>query len=69
MAVGVVVGVGCGVAIGWTGVGAVACGALAGAAGSITHDLVGGGHSVGDMAKNVLISGVTGGLLPWAARL
>ena len=33
-AVGAVVGLGCGAAIGWTGVGAVACGALAGAVGS-----------------------------------
>ncbi|MEV4659511.1 LamG-like jellyroll fold domain-containing protein [Micromonospora sp. NPDC049301] len=32
--VGAVVGLGCGAAIGWTGVGAVACGALAGAVGS-----------------------------------
>ncbi|BCJ52819.1 hypothetical protein Asp14428_42940 [Actinoplanes sp. NBRC 14428] len=60
--VGAVVGVGCGAAIGWTGVGAVGCGALAGAAGSITHDLVEGGHSVGDMAGNALLSGAIGGV-------
>jgi RHS repeat-associated protein len=34
-AVGLAVGIGCGVAIGWTGVGAIACGALAGAVGSM----------------------------------
>ncbi|MFI7548022.1 polymorphic toxin-type HINT domain-containing protein [Actinoplanes sp. NPDC049599] len=62
VAVGVVVGVGCGFAIGWTGVGAVACGALAGAAGSIAHDLVEGGHSVADMAGNAVVSGVIGGI-------
>jgi RHS repeat-associated protein len=33
--VGIAVGVGCGLAVGWTGVGAVACGALAGAVGSM----------------------------------
>ncbi|WP_067498327.1 polymorphic toxin-type HINT domain-containing protein [Actinoplanes sp. TFC3] len=70
IAVGVVVGVGCEAAVGWTGVGAVGCGVLAGAAGSITHDLVEGGHSVSDMAGNAivggLIGGVTAGLLPAA---
>jgi RHS repeat-associated protein len=60
--VGAAVGVGCGFAIGWTGVGAVACGALASAAGSIAHDMVEGGHSVADMAGNALVSGVIGGI-------
>jgi RHS repeat-associated protein len=60
IAAGLVVGVGCGVAIGWTGVGAVACGALAGAVGSVVHDLVEGGHSWEEMGKNALFSGVIG---------
>ncbi|MFY1672501.1 LamG-like jellyroll fold domain-containing protein [Plantactinospora sp. WMMB334] len=62
IAAGAVVGIGCGVAIGWTGVGAVACGALAGAVGSIVHDLVEGGHSWKEMAGNALFGGVIGGL-------
>jgi hypothetical protein len=62
VAVGVVVGVGCDAAIGWTGVGAIGCGALADAAGSITHDLVEGGHSVAEMAGNAVFSGVIGGV-------
>ncbi|GGM45872.1 hypothetical protein GCM10012275_16090 [Longimycelium tulufanense] len=59
---GAVVGVGCGVAIGWTGVGAVACGALAGAVGSVVHDVVEGGHSLREIAGNALLGGVLGGL-------
>lgn len=62
IAAGAVVGIGCGVAIGWTGVGAVACGALAGAVGSVVHDLVEGGHSWKEMAGNALFGGVVGGL-------
>jgi RHS repeat-associated protein len=61
--VGAVVGVGCGLAIGWTGVGAVACGFLAGAAGSLTQDLVEGGHSLGGIIADTIIGGVVGGAL------
>ncbi len=63
--VGAVVGVACGVAIGWTGVGAVACGALAGAAGAwVTGAMQGksGWDLVGDVAAGALFGGVTGGL-------
>ncbi|OPG13724.1 polymorphic toxin-type HINT domain-containing protein [Microbispora sp. GKU 823] len=62
-----VVGVGCGALIGWTGVGAVACGFVAGAAGSIVKDLVEGGHSPQEMLLNALVDGgigaLTGGLM------
>jgi hypothetical protein len=61
--VGAVVGVGCGLAIGWTGVGAVACGFLAGAAGSLTQDLVEGGHSLGGIITDTIVGGVVGGAL------
>ncbi|MQY06206.1 hypothetical protein ACRB68_42920 [Actinomadura sp. RB68] len=62
IATGLIVGAGCGAAIGWTGVGAVACGALAGAAGSLVHDLVEGGHSWKEMGLNALRDGVIGGI-------
>ncbi|MDT5024223.1 MAG: hypothetical protein QOE61_649, partial [Micromonosporaceae bacterium] len=69
---GAVVGVGCEAAIGWTGVGAVACGFAAGAVGSVVHDMVEGGHSVGDMAGDAVIGGfiggVTGGVFSVAGR-
>lgn len=63
--VGAVVGVGCGLAVGWTGVGAVACGVLAGAAGSwVTGAMQGktGWDLVGDIALGGLVGGITGGL-------
>ncbi len=63
--VGAVVGIGCGIAIGWTGVGAVACGALAGAAGAaVTGAMQGktGWDLVGDIAAGALFGGITGGL-------
>jgi len=63
--VGAVVGVGCGALIGWTGVGAVACGALAGAAGSLVTGAM-KGHRGWDLVKDALVGGtigaVTGGL-------
>ncbi|MCC8242701.1 polymorphic toxin-type HINT domain-containing protein [Saccharothrix luteola] len=63
---GLLVGAGCGALIGWTGVGAVACGALAGAVGSVVHDLVEGGHGWKEMTANALVGAtlgaVTGGL-------
>jgi RHS repeat-associated protein len=59
---GVVVGVACEAAVGWTGVGAVACGALAGAVGSVVGDLVEGGHSFGDIVKDAVVGAVTGAL-------
>jgi RHS repeat-associated protein len=67
-AVGAVVGIGCGVAIGWTGVGAVACGALAGAAGSAATYLMQtqvehtSEFSWGGLALNVGIGAVTGAI-------
>ncbi|HEY9392176.1 MAG TPA: LamG-like jellyroll fold domain-containing protein, partial [Mycobacteriales bacterium] len=62
IAAGTLVGIGCGIAVGWTGAGAVACGALAGVVGSVVHDLVEGGHSFGDIATNALIGGTIGAL-------
>jgi hypothetical protein len=58
------VGVGCGAAIGWTGVGAVACGALAGAVGSaVSYGLTcsaAGDCNAKDLAKETVIGAVTG---------
>jgi RHS repeat-associated protein len=63
--VGAVVGIGCGAAIGWTGVGAVACGAAAGAAGSLVTGAM-KGHRGMSLAKDTFIGaavgGITGGL-------
>ncbi|MDT4989917.1 MAG: hypothetical protein QOI74_4011, partial [Micromonosporaceae bacterium] len=59
---GAVVGLGCGALIGWTGVGAVACGALAGAVGSVVSDMVEGGHGWKEMLVNGAIGGAIGGL-------
>ncbi|WP_203935351.1 polymorphic toxin-type HINT domain-containing protein [Planosporangium mesophilum] len=61
-AAGAIVGLGCGALIGWTGVGAVACGALAGAVGSIVHDMVEGGHGWKEMLGNAVTQGAIGGL-------
>ncbi|WP_162907046.1 LamG-like jellyroll fold domain-containing protein [Allorhizocola rhizosphaerae] len=63
--VGAVVGIGCGALIGWTGVGAVACGALAGAAGSFVTGYMQGKRGwdlVGNVAVGALFGGITGGL-------
>ncbi len=60
---GAVVGVGCGVAIGWTGVGAIGCAALAGAVGSVVTDLVEGGKGWKEMAANALMGATIGAVL------
>ncbi|HYN93017.1 MAG TPA: polymorphic toxin-type HINT domain-containing protein [Pilimelia sp.] len=65
IAAGVGVGLVCGAAIGWTGVGAVACGALAGAVGSFVTGYVNGERGwdlAGSTALGGLLGGVTGGL-------
>lgn len=59
--VGAVVGVGCGALIGWTGVGAVACGALAGAAGSLVTGYMNGNRGW-DLVKDAVIGGTVGAL-------
>ncbi|MFJ8580372.1 LamG-like jellyroll fold domain-containing protein [Micromonospora sp. NPDC093277] len=62
--VGAVVGLGCGALIGWTGVGAIACGALAGAAGSLVTGLVNGERGM-DLLKTTALGalgGAVGGL-------
>jgi RHS repeat-associated protein len=64
-AVGLVVGGLCGAAIGWTGVGAVACGALAGAAGSLVTGAM-KGDTGWDLVKDVGVGalfGAAGGAL------
>lgn len=70
--VGIAVGIGCEAAIGWTGVGAVACGAAAGAVGSMVQYAVEtkvenkGNFSLGGMlaqgAMGAIVGGVMGGL-------
>ena len=60
-AVGAVVGIGCGAAIGWTGVGAVACGALAGAVGSAVTGYMNGKRGL-DLLGTAAIGGLTGAL-------
>ncbi|MGN9813525.1 LamG-like jellyroll fold domain-containing protein [Micromonospora sp. BQ11] len=65
IAVGAVVGIGCGAAIGWTGVGAVACGALAGAVGSAVTGYMNGKRGwdlAGETALGGLFGAVGGGL-------
>ncbi|PWR06186.1 hypothetical protein DKT68_23235 [Micromonospora acroterricola] len=57
--VGAVVGVGCGLAIGWTGVGAVACGALAGAVGSAVTGYMEGKRGW-DLAGATAVGGLFG---------
>ncbi|WP_052744834.1 LamG-like jellyroll fold domain-containing protein [Micromonospora sp. HK10] len=62
---GTVVGLGCGAAIGWTGVGAVACGALAGAVGSAVTGYMNGKRGwdlVGDAALGALTGAVGGAI-------
>lgn len=59
VAVGLAVGVGCGAAIGWTGVGAVACGALAGAAGAFVTGWMDGERGW-DLVGTTLIGGAVG---------
>ena len=60
---GTVVGLGCGIAIGWTGVGAIGCAALAGAAGSIVSDMVEGGKGWKEMGANALMGATIGAVL------
>ncbi|GIH07953.1 hypothetical protein Rhe02_60200 [Rhizocola hellebori] len=57
--VSVVVGVGCGIAIGWTGVGAVACGVVASMAGSFVTGVM-QGKTGAELAGDVLLGGLTG---------
>jgi RHS repeat-associated protein len=61
-AAGLATGVICGAAIGWTGAGAVACGALAGAVGSVVHDMVEGGHGWKEMVGNAVLGATVGAL-------
>ncbi|WP_243706209.1 LamG-like jellyroll fold domain-containing protein [Micromonospora sp. KC721] len=71
IAVGAIVGVGCGAAIGWTGVGAVACGALAGAVGSAVTGYMNGKRGLdlaGEAALGGLVGGVTGGVASVGGR-
>jgi RHS repeat-associated protein len=60
---GAVVGIGCGVALGWTGVGAIACGALAGAVGSVVTDLVSGNRDIGSILTHAVVGAVVGGVM------
>ncbi|MFF5293698.1 RHS repeat-associated core domain-containing protein [Paractinoplanes globisporus] len=60
---GAVVGVGCGALIGWTGVGAIGCGFLSGAAGSLVTDLVAGDKGWKEMGADALMGGVTGAVM------
>ncbi|MFC3502244.1 LamG-like jellyroll fold domain-containing protein [Micromonospora krabiensis] len=60
-AAGAVVGLGCGAAIGWTGVGAVACGALAGAVGSAVTGAMEGKRGW-DLVGATAFGAVTGAL-------
>ncbi len=55
------VGVGCGLLLGWTGVGAVACGGIAGFAGSFASGLV-AGKSLGQATMDGVVGGLTGAL-------
>ena len=56
---GTVVGVGCGAAIGWTGVGAIACGAAAGAVGSAVTGYMKGQRGL-NLAKSTAVGGLFG---------
>jgi RHS repeat-associated protein len=66
---GIVVGVGCGALIGWTGVGAVACGAAAGAVGNMVTYAVEtevehkGNFSLGGLAAQGAMGAVVGGVM------
>jgi RHS repeat-associated protein len=60
---GAVVGLGCGLAIGVTGVGAVACAAAGGAIGSLVTDLVEGGKGWKEMAADALLGGTIGAVM------
>ncbi|MEV7229527.1 RHS repeat-associated core domain-containing protein [Polymorphospora sp. NPDC051019] len=57
--VGAVVVVGCAAAIGWTGVGAVACGAIAGAAGAAVTGYMNGERGL-DLVTTTIIGAATG---------
>ncbi|MFD6141189.1 RHS repeat-associated core domain-containing protein, partial [Promicromonospora sp. NPDC060271] len=75
---GAVVGIGCGVAIGWTGVGAVACGVLGGAvAGAVSNlwrtkvqktEPFSWKSFLGETALGAASGLIGGGALGWAAR-
>ncbi|GIE29391.1 type IV secretion protein Rhs [Actinoplanes italicus] len=67
-AVGVVVGLGCGAAIGWTGVGAVGCGAAAGAAGSFVTGWMDGQRGW-DLAGTTAVGGLFGAALGGAGSI
>jgi RHS repeat-associated protein len=70
IAAGVAVGVGCGLLVGWTGVGAIGCGALSGAVGSmVTHavDAPPEQQNVAGYAQAGLIGGALGAGMAWAA--
>jgi hypothetical protein len=68
-AVGLVVGGVCGAAIGWTGVGAVACGAIAGAAGSFVTSFMNGERGW-DLVKATAFGGLLGAVGgPLAGRI
>lgn len=62
---GFAAGLGCGAAIGWTGVGAVACGALAGAVGSFVTGYMNGQRGwdlAGSTLMGAAFGGITGGI-------
>ncbi|MFD6712919.1 LamG-like jellyroll fold domain-containing protein [Micromonospora chalcea] len=59
--VGAMVGIGCGALIGWTGVGAVACGALAGAAGSLVTGYMNGERGM-DLFKTTALGALGGAI-------
>jgi hypothetical protein len=62
---GIAVGLGCEAAIGWTGVGAVACGALGGAVGSFVTGYMNGQRGwdlAGTTLMGAAVGGITGGL-------
>jgi hypothetical protein len=68
VAVGLLVGAGCGLAIGWTGVGAVACGALAGAAGAAVTGAM-QGKSGTDLLLDVAVGALGGALFGGAGSV
>ncbi|MCU7729892.1 polymorphic toxin-type HINT domain-containing protein [Actinoplanes sp. KI2] len=61
--VGALVGGGCGLAIGATGLGLALCAAAAGAADSLVSDMVQGGKGWKEMAADTILGGVTGAVM------